>query len=381
MFCANEGIRWDDASGLPAEFEMAHAQAYVWHPYGYSEMTGLANASFAEKEVALYPTPHTMLVKMHLEGALEFLDAPGEWALGEDDYVYLWPSTPAVSPNDISVSAALAPRLFDIAGASTQQSTDIVKDITIANMTLLGSGWLRNFECEWADRMNSQPARDPTGQWAFTREGMIRMENASNITVTGCELLAAGTSAVWMEHYAQNCTIDTNWIEHASFTGIHINGYDIDNGKIPGEHNFTTAAEADVSFGHRISNNLITNMGLHVTYGGGVYVHQAHDILVEYNEISWSQRNLISTFGYPPAVHTKMYDVEVDFFTQYDLTTSSYLTFRGNDLSHACGDSQDCGIWEAWCPGRSNTVVGNSFHDNWATMGQAFTMLFPDSAK
>jgi hypothetical protein len=40
----------------------------------------------------------------------------------------------------------------------------------------------------------------------------------------------------------------------------------------------------------------------------------------------------------------------------------------------------DCGIWEAWCPGRSNEIIGNSFHDHWATMGQAFTMVFPDSA-
>jgi hypothetical protein len=40
-----------------------------------------------------------------------------------------------------------------------------------------------------------------------------------------------------------------------------------------------------------------------------------------------------------------MYGVTVDFFTQYELTTSSYLTFRGNDLSHACGDSQgECSI-------------------------------------
>ena len=126
---------------------------------------------------------------------------------------------------------------------------------------------------------------------------------------------------------------------------------DIDNGHIPGEYNFSSAVAADVSFGHSITNNLITNMGLHVTYGGGIYIHQAHDILVEQNEISWSQRNLISTFGYPPAIHSEMYGVKVDFFTQYELTTSSDLTFRGNDLSHACADSQDCGIWEAWCPG------------------------------
>jgi hypothetical protein len=45
------------------------------------------------------------------------------------------------------------------------------------------------------------------------------------------------------------------------------------------------------------------------------------------------------------ALHTEMYGVTVDFFTQYELTTSSYLTFRGNDLSHACGDSQgECSI-------------------------------------
>ena len=182
------------------------------------------------------------------------------------------------------------------------------------------------------------------------------------------------------EHFAQNCSVESSWIESASFTGIHVNGFDIDNGHIPGATNFSSPAEADVSFGHIFRNNLITKMGLHVTYGGGIYIHQSHDVLVENNEISWSQRNLISTFGYPPAIHSEMYGLKVDFFTQYKLTTSSHLTFRGNDLSHACGDSQDCGIWEAWCPGRSNDVVGNAFHDHWATMGQAFTMMFPDSA-
>lgn len=127
------GIRWDDATGLPGHFEIKYASAYVWHPYGYSEMTGLANASFLDKEVALYPTPHTMLVKAHLEGSLQFLDAPGEWALGEDDYVYLWPSVPTVSPNNINISAAYSPRVIDISGVSTQDA-DVVRDITVANL-------------------------------------------------------------------------------------------------------------------------------------------------------------------------------------------------------------------------------------------------------
>lgn len=127
------GIRWDAATGLPDEFEMKYATAYVWHPYGYSELTGLTNASFVNREVALHPTPHTMLVKAHFEGSLQFLDSPGEWALGEDDYVYLWPSIPTVSPNNMNISAAYSPRVFDVTGASTQDA-DVVHDITVANL-------------------------------------------------------------------------------------------------------------------------------------------------------------------------------------------------------------------------------------------------------
>eukprot|EP01052_Picozoa_sp_SAG31_P006453 SAG31_NODE_297_length_18175_cov_68.266659_9_plen_338_part_00 len=127
------GIRWDVATGLPDQFEMKYASAYVWHPYGYSELTGLANCSFLDREVALYPTPHTMLVKAHFEGSLQFLDAPGEWALGEDDYVYLWPSVPTVSPNSVNISAAYSPRVIDVAGGSTKDA-DVVRDITVANL-------------------------------------------------------------------------------------------------------------------------------------------------------------------------------------------------------------------------------------------------------
>ena len=123
------------------------------------------------------------------------------------------PLVPGTSPNDVVMGAALAPRLFDIRGVSTA-AEDVVAGVAIANMTLAGSGWLRNFECEWADRENSQPGVDPSGQWAYSREGMVRIENSTNVTISGCELLAAGTSAVWLEHHAQYCIVENNWIEH-----------------------------------------------------------------------------------------------------------------------------------------------------------------------
>jgi hypothetical protein len=47
--------------------------------------------------------------------------------------VYLWPSIPTVSPNNMNISAAYSPRVFDITGASTQDA-DVVHDITVANL-------------------------------------------------------------------------------------------------------------------------------------------------------------------------------------------------------------------------------------------------------
>jgi hypothetical protein len=312
------------------------------------------------------------------------VDAPGEWALdAANKWVYFVPSTPGANPNNLTVTASLDPRLFDIRGANTT-TAGVVHDVTIANMSLVGSGWLRNFESEWANRMNSQPGTDPTGMWANTREGMVRVENASSVTVTGCELLAAGTSAVWMEHYAQHITVEGNWIEFVSAWGVHTNGWDIGGGKqpIPGSFPFANARDANVSFGHVIHNNLIRHVGLHVTYGSGVYVHQSANVAVTNNEIAWSPRNLLSVFGlvylYGSAYanHTwpdkppTIYGEKMTYFTQYDVTTSNNLTFAFNDLSHACGDSQDCGVWEAWGPGRDNRLIANAVHDHWAPMGQ-----------
>ena len=65
--------------------------------------------------------------------------------------------------------------MFDIRGKSSGEGA--VRGVRFENLSIAGSGWLRNFESEWTTRINSQPGVDPTGKWANTREGMIRVEN------------------------------------------------------------------------------------------------------------------------------------------------------------------------------------------------------------
>ena len=47
--------------------------------------------------------------------------------------------------------------------------------------------------------MNAQPGADPSGQWANTREGLLRVENATGVSLTGCRLTAVGASGGWVE--------------------------------------------------------------------------------------------------------------------------------------------------------------------------------------
>ena len=164
------GFRWSEATGLPATFERTHLKVNVWHPYGYSELTGVGEVDFSTKEMSVSPVPHVMLVKIWVEGAVELLDAPGEWAASEDGFIHYWPADPAYNPNAVVTTAVSSPRIFDVRGASSAPG-DVVHDIRFTNLTVVGSGWLRNFECEWANRMNAQPGVDPTGNWANTREG------------------------------------------------------------------------------------------------------------------------------------------------------------------------------------------------------------------
>ena len=77
------------------------------------------------------------------------------------------------------------------------------------------------------------------------------------------------TSGVWLEHYAQYFTLQNCWVEEVGFCGVHANGWDFAGGQhpMPGSFPFASPAEADVNKFHLIENNVIKDVGRHVTYG------------------------------------------------------------------------------------------------------------------
>ena len=73
--------------------------------HSYSEVTSLSNVNFTARTATLDPPPHMALVKMQLEGSRDFIDEPGEWALGEDNMVYLFPTRASPDPNAAVITA------------------------------------------------------------------------------------------------------------------------------------------------------------------------------------------------------------------------------------------------------------------------------------
>jgi hypothetical protein len=303
--------------------------------------------------------------RFFLRGVLEFLDEPGEWCLKhKEGYVYYWPKTG--TPADHLIVRPTGERMFDIEGSS---SATPAKNVTLENLSLIGS----DFCARWY--LFKQPKDGTTP--APLQQGMVFGENVERLTVRNCRLLAAGHSAIWLHHCAQNCVIANNLILGAGFAGVYLNGWDM------GEGPFKNAAESYVNKGHRIENNFIYDCGQFIGAGCGIQFYQSGDDLITRNEIGQMPRYGISykgnRWGNMPHVQ---YGQQLTFDQSFDYVHTRRNQIIGNEIYSVCRNSFDYGAIECWGPGRDNLWERNDLHD----LDQALDwdgwahVLFPDDA-
>jgi hypothetical protein len=85
--------------------------------------------------------------------------------------------------------------------------------IDVSGVVLSGSDFAANYLIFSNARTNDTPEK--------LREGMVRTENASDITFDNCALLDAGHSAFWLQGFSQNITVSNCWIERPGFCGAY----------------------------------------------------------------------------------------------------------------------------------------------------------------
>ena len=328
-----------------------------------------------------------------LQGPKELITEPGEWSLEHaDGMLYYWPrNQAAMETGEAEIVAATTKRVLDIRGdgwAVEQRATAI----DFIGIVFSGSDFSPEYGIFTSGyRQNDTPVK--------YREGLVRIENASDVTVTDCAVLDAGHSAFWLQGFVQNVTITGNWIERPGFCGAYLNGiYPGDTtseciGNVTGGP-IKSAAESDVNFGHVFSDNLIFDYGRRVGHASGLWFFQAGRSRVTRNLIQEGPRDAIGVYGvrYGGGVGSSnpssgtlphsLYGQQLDFWKALEVLHTRFIEIDHNEVRNAVRDTSDAGALEFWGVGVSNTAHHNCFSDMDSSIldGGWMNFLFQDDA-
>lgn len=315
--------------------------------------------------------------RFFLRGVLEFITEPGEWCVkNQEGFVYYWPALR--SPNGESGRKPGTPADHLIVRPTAEKAIAVIggspatpaRGITIENLSVIGS----DFSQRWY--LFQQPKDGTTP--APLQQGMVFGENVEGLSVKNCRLLAAGHSAVWLNHAAKNCVVENNLIQHSGFAGVYMNGWDM------GEGPFKSGLESYVNKGHRIEGNFIHDCGQYVGGGCGIQFYQSGDNLITRNTIGQMPRYGISYKGNRwGCLPKEQYGQKLTFDTQWDFIHTRNNKLIGNDIFSVCRNSFDFGGIESWGPGRDNLWANNDVHDIDQTLqwdGWAHILFADDSS-
>ena len=296
-----------------------------------------------------------------LQGSKSFISEPGEWALDSGTgNLYLWPlNASAAEKGLLDVIVMTTPRVFDISGdivPHNGETGSLAQRLDFQSLTFAGSDYLRTFVGDLWLRIPAQ-----------MREGMVRVENATDITLSGCRLRDGGVSAIWLEGYAQNIVIEECWIERIGWSGIVLNGPD-PGATLGGV--WKNAVDSYVNKNHRISGNVVFNVGTACSYGAGIWIYNSGDVEVEHNHIQESPRDGIGVYGspsvpdpYPTGSPTRFYGKLTNFSYGLEQIATRSILIAWNRVLNVARNSADCGAIESAYTGYNNTAIHNCFSD------------------
>lgn len=368
---------WPEGA-LPANFSVANAQVFCnigadW----FSETRPALAVDFAARTVTFAAGANGIggcNDKIYFQGPRELIDEPGEFALDVDGaLLYYWPRDASFAQPIVAATVAVAVAL---AGASPAAPAH---DIALEGLELRGS----DFTPDGAYRIF--PPGRPNDTPAPTNAGLVRVENAARVAVRGCRLLHAGLSAVWIEGWAQNVTVEGCWIEGAGFCGVATNG------PYPGDAPYASAADAYVNHGHAITANLFYDLGVRVGHAAGVWLFQSGDTAVTANYIKEVPRNGVGMYGVrfgggagfgAGVLPDTLYGRRLDFFSALDALTTRRNVVAYNLVENVVRDTCDSGAFELWGVGAGNVVHTNAVSDldSGGVDGSWMNMLFADDA-
>lgn len=271
-----------------------------------------------------------------VQGSLDLLDIPGEFYLDKTAGVlYYWPHDAANL--GVNVVAPKVKRLIEFKGSSP---ANLVSDIQFEGITI------RNSDCpeQYVFPIDTQ---DPN--WI---DGMVYLENETNITVKNCTIHNTGANGIMMSNFSQNNTIYGNLIYD-----IGVNAIIIDGG---------AASLSNINKNNTVENNYIYRAGQIAGHGSGINIAQSSGNRIAYNRIKDIPRYGIDfTVPQRPAnmVGAVVGGTTVTWENVRTVLHCSNNIVEFNDISNVLSDSQDAGAINSWGAGPGNVIRNNLLHD------------------
>ena len=291
-----------------------------------------------------------------LQGAKEYIDEPGEWAV-EGNTVYYKPLD-GTDPSDNEVIAPKAERIFYLKGTEETPIKNIVIDGLSLEMNAFG------------EDLRAHANGNVTAEHQSNLKGIVDLDNTTDITVKNCSITGGGYMAVMLNHYSQNNMVYGNYIEDTGYAGLFLIGEN------PGSLNY-------INKNNTISNNEIKNVGKFVGHGSGIYLINSGENTITHNNISGLNRYGISMKGirYGVFADNGVTGVPFEDHYQYNQTTGNYIGY--NVIYNTGMYSADGGGVEGWGIGRDNWIDHNIIYNAYrgvATTGWRGHSIFTDDA-
>ncbi|MBD3320754.1 MAG: hypothetical protein GF350_06640 [Chitinivibrionales bacterium] len=323
---------------LPDNWEYSNARM-IFGPGWFTDVRPISNVDYSARIITISPSTNPT-ASYWVEGAKEFIDQPGEWAISDDGYVYYWPKNTPID-QQVIVGGTMT-RAIEFIGSSPSNP---VKYITLENLLISTSNSTDEvYSSKTSPQSPADEDHENNCEIDEMRLGLVHFENAEYCTVRFCKIWNAGTQGVCMNYHAQHNTVYGCWIEGIGHHGVFLTSYCCSSGPWDNINSFNT-----------VKNNYIHDYGKLMSGVAGVGLYQSGDNEITYNEIRRCARYGLSMKGQRSGV----FGVTLT----EDMLLCDRNVMQYNDISHVLHSTVDGGAYESWHPSQGNILKNNVFHD------------------